>query len=237
MMIHNKHLWPFCRKYGWRPWCLREEFLDNLCSLFPIQLMKVTRASLSVVSDLLQDSRLKDLKLLFLLRDPRAVMHSRSGYEWCQESKDCREPSILCQHLEQDFETMSQLQADFPNRIMYLRYEDFAAKPKSEILHAINFLGLKHTEAMERMIEKRIDKNGKLIAHSADTSSNVWQSQMAYEKINEVQESCTKAMALWGYKVFEYEDIHPNRAVLPIDILPKIIDTNFVKNQDSDEFS
>ena len=61
-MIHNKHLWPYCRKYGWRTWCLREEFLDNLCSLFPIQIMKTARASLSVVSELLQDSRYYSIK-------------------------------------------------------------------------------------------------------------------------------------------------------------------------------
>ena len=68
------------------------------------------------------------------------------------------------------------------------------------------------------------------MAHSADTSSNVWQSQMPFEKISEVQENCEIAMSNWGYKMFTYEDVHPNRAILPIDIQPKVIDTKLTKD-------
>ena len=92
-------------------------------------------------------------------------------------------------------------------------------------------VGLKDTTTIEKFLEKKIDTNGQLITHSADTSSNVWQSQMPYEKINQVQEICSEPMSFWGYKIFSYEDVHPNRAVLPIDIQPKVIDTNFNKNE------
>jgi hypothetical protein len=138
MMIHNKPLWPHCRKYGWRSWCLREEFLDNFCSLFPIQLMKTTRASLAVVENLLQDSkyvnllttlkdflakklhlcfRLKELKVVLLIRDPRAVMYSRSGLQWCKESLNCRDEKLLCKDLKSDFEKYNELKEDYPDRL------------------------------------------------------------------------------------------------------------------------
>lgn len=57
LLIHNKHLWPHCRKFGWRSWCARDEFLDAMCSLFPIQVMKTARVNLKVISDLLLDSK------------------------------------------------------------------------------------------------------------------------------------------------------------------------------------
>ena len=55
---------------------------------------------------------------------------------------------------------------------------------------------------------------------------------MPFEKINEVQETCEIAMSSWGYKMFTYEDVHPNRAILPIDIQPKVIDTKLNKDGD-----
>ena len=167
MMIHNKHLWPYCRKYGWRTWCLREEFLDNLCSIFPVQLMKTTRVGLNVISELVQDLRLKNLKILLLVRDPRAVIYSRSGYQWCRDSRFCREPSVLCEDLENDFKTMKKMQLDFPDRIMYLRYEDFAANPRREIREAAHFLGYQdEISAIEKYLDKKVDINsGKLITH------------------------------------------------------------------------
>ena len=55
---------------------------------------------------------------------------------------------------------------------------------------------------------------------------------MPFEKINEVQETCEIAMSYWGYKMFTYEDVHPNRAILPIDIQPKVIDTKLNKDGD-----
>ena len=85
--------------------------------------------------------RLKNLKIILIVRDPRAVIHSRSGCQWCQESRYCREPSFLCDDLQKDYNSMNNLQSDFPERIMYLRYEDFAASPKREILEAAHFLG------------------------------------------------------------------------------------------------
>ena len=61
-----------------------------MCSLFPLQIMKTTRANLAVVSDLFTDSKFKDLKIVLIVRDPRAVMNARSQVKWCQESTYCK---------------------------------------------------------------------------------------------------------------------------------------------------
>lgn len=168
--------------------------------------------------------RLKELKIVILVRDPRAVMHSRSGAQWCQESRFCREESFLCEDLERDYEKLSELKTDFPSRVEFLRYEDFAANPRKEILGLAFFLGMTATDDIEAYLDKKLlDSNDKLLTHSADTSSNVWQSQMHFSTIEKIQHQCQTAMTNWGYKLFSYEDVHPNRAVLPLDIQPKIV--------------
>ena len=145
-------------------------------------------------------------------------MNARSQIKWCQESNFCRDETFLCQDMETDFDQMSLLQKDFPNRVTFLRFEDFSTLPKRELLEIIEFLGLPSTEEMEGYLEKKLDTSGQLLAHNADTSSNSWQSQMHFTTIEKIQKVCQNAMSKWGYKMFNYEDVHPNRAVLPLEI-------------------
>ena len=83
------------------------------------------------------------------MRDPRAVMNARSQVKWCQESTYCKDETFLCQDMETDFDQMSLLQKDFPNRVTFLRFEDFSTLPKRELLEISEFLGLPSTEEME----------------------------------------------------------------------------------------
>ena len=121
--------------------------------------------------------------------------------------------------METDFEQMALLQKDFPRRITFLRFEDFLTLPKRELLEISEFLGLPSTEEMENYLGKKLDSTGQLLAHNFDTSSNAWQSQMHFTTIERIQKNCQNAMSKWGYKVFKYEDVHPNRAVLPLEII------------------
>lgn len=57
------------------------DFLSKSCQMFPVQNMKVTRLSLKFAQHLLQDISL-NLKVLYLVRDPRAVLASRWVLDW-----------------------------------------------------------------------------------------------------------------------------------------------------------
>jgi hypothetical protein len=57
--------------------------LKDLCPIFPIHVMKVLRLRLKDVEDLMMDPTFgENLKAIFLTRDPRGVMHSRSTVGW-----------------------------------------------------------------------------------------------------------------------------------------------------------
>lgn len=53
-----------------------KKFLSEICKLFPIQLMKTTRIILKGIRSLLENQSL-NLKILFLIRDPRGLLSSR----------------------------------------------------------------------------------------------------------------------------------------------------------------
>ena len=85
--------------------------------------------------------RLEKLKVLLIVRDPRSVMHARLASKWCLESEICRDESFLCRDMSEDFDQISRLQKDFPNRIGFLRYEDFYHLPLRHLLEFSQFLG------------------------------------------------------------------------------------------------
>ena len=55
LMSYNRGLWPKCKVN--RAWCLRSEFVDNLCSMYPFQIMKTVRVGLNVTRDILDDPK------------------------------------------------------------------------------------------------------------------------------------------------------------------------------------
>ncbi len=181
--------------------------------------MKTARVSVQAVSDLLQDARLKDLKLVLMVRDPRAVMYSRSHLKWCQESNFCRDETFLCSDMSEDFDSISLLQKDHgSDRVTFLRFEDFASLPKREFLDLADFLKLPYTEEIENYLESKIDfATGQLASMNEEQSPNAWQTKMHFASIDKIQKSCKDAMNKWGYKALSYQDLQPNRAVLPKD--------------------
>ncbi len=54
LLSHNRPLWNHCRRLGWRAKCLTAEFLNNFCSLFPVQVMKVLRAGPNITQILME---------------------------------------------------------------------------------------------------------------------------------------------------------------------------------------
>ena len=85
----------------------------------PIQVTKVDRINLKFVSELLEDEEIGfSTKIFYLVRDPRAVMHSRKDFQWCVKTKECFDPTYLCQDMVQDYYESQRLLKLSPNNFM-----------------------------------------------------------------------------------------------------------------------
>ena len=51
----------------------------------------------------------EDIKIVYLVRDPRAVINSRKNYEWCMTSENCMNPRNLCKDMVDDFKEAKRL--------------------------------------------------------------------------------------------------------------------------------
>ena len=111
-----------------------EPCLSNLvhsCHDKLLHVAKVVRLRMSDVGLVL--NRLPDLHVVYLVRDPRAIINSRVQSRklmWDKTNrKRAREASILCPRMSDDVSNLRILQGNYPEAIHTIRYEDFVDDP------------------------------------------------------------------------------------------------------------
>ena len=63
-----------------------------------LQFTKTVRLPLSLAEPFLKE--FQDLKIVYLVRDPRATLHSRKGRDFCVNNPVCMDPERLCGELK-----------------------------------------------------------------------------------------------------------------------------------------
>ncbi|XP_051884469.1 carbohydrate sulfotransferase 6 [Pristis pectinata] len=174
---------------------------------------------------------LLNLKIIHLVRDPRAVLKSREkslyalvrdngivlGTEGKQLEKEKAEAS--------NYEVMKEIckshilihelaNEEAPNllkqRYMMVRYEDVVRDPLKEISAMYKFAGLNLTPKLESWVYNITHGEGtgsafKITSRNARSISEAWRTEMPYEKISKIQKICGKAMDMLGYEQVQSE--------------------------------
>ncbi|XP_055923815.1 carbohydrate sulfotransferase 5 [Eupeodes corollae] len=197
---HNERLWAQCKEYP--QFCWKAKFLTPFCKLFPLQSMKVVRLRLALAEQLLEDKSL-NVRLLLLVRDPRGTMQSRKHRLWCPGNPDCDEASNLCNDLIDDYKSAEVLIKKYPSRFRTLRYEDLSVNPYEVTLEILQYFGLPFDPMVEEFLDTHTKLNiGGVSSTFRDSKSAPfhWKNDLSIEEIENIQETCTKAMELWGYR-------------------------------------
>ena len=79
------------------------------------QFTKTVRLPLSLAEPFLKE--FQDLKIVYLVRDPRATLHSRKGRDFCVDNPVCMDPERLCDELTNDFNSYIYLKKIYPERV------------------------------------------------------------------------------------------------------------------------
>lgn len=215
---HNFRLWSSCQKIlPLNSMCFLPEFLSFSCKLHPIKLIKTVRMRMKHVEQLLADSFL-NLRVILLVRDPRAVFNSRGSAlvsNWCTEA-DCASPVNECRDLLEDVKMGQDLNSRFPGKITLLRFEDLSLNPNMVVNKLLSFLGLPLTPRIEQFIQTHTvsdsESNHQQRSDPYGTSKNssavafAWKTMMPFSKISSIQSVCQKPMDILGYKMFNDSD-------------------------------
>ncbi|XP_056381812.1 carbohydrate sulfotransferase 5-like isoform X3 [Hyla sarda] len=199
--------------------------IEQACTTYSHVVIKEVRFfDLKVLYPLLNDPSL-NLKILHLVRDPRAVAKSR------EQSRKAltRDNGIVlntngtkvddgkfqviqevCRSHMQIYETAAHKAPNFlKNRYMLVRYEDVVQDPLREISEMYKFAELKLTNKLEKWIYNithgQSPGNQKeafsITSRNAANVSQAWRNVLPFEKVKKIQDVCKGAMNMLGYQL------------------------------------
>lgn len=200
LFTHNTRLWKHCRIFT--QYCFIPKFLEPFCKLFPLQSMKVVRLRAALAQVLLDDPSL-NVRIILLIRDPRGTMQSRRHRDWCPGQPDCDHVPTVCADMVADFHAAINLTKSYPKRFHVVRYEDLSLNPYDMTNSILQFYGLPMDEQVQDFLDSHTKLNiGGVSSTFRDSKSAPfhWTKDLEFEEILKIQDLCTEAMQLWGYK-------------------------------------
>ncbi|XP_013889130.1 carbohydrate sulfotransferase 6 [Austrofundulus limnaeus] len=199
------------------------------CNTYSHVVLKEVRFfELESLYPLLQDPNL-DLRIIHLVRDPRAVMKSREASPKAflrdsaivLEQKDIPAAEVsykvlqeICRsHIRINERAIVKPPPFLKGRYKMVRYEDLARNPLKEVSDIYDFVGLEMSNQMGEWIYKKTHGKGKgtkkeafqITSRNAADVSQAWRTVLPYSKVKRVQEMCKGAMKLLGYKTVDSE--------------------------------
>lgn len=197
-----------------------------------IALKAVRFRQLEFLQPLAEDPRL-DLRVIQLVRDPRAVLASRivafagkyeSWKKWLAEGQDqLQEEEVQhlrgnCESIRKSAELGLQPPAWLRGRYMLVRYEDVAQRPLQKAREMFRFVGIPLTPQVEAWIRAntQVVQDGAGFYSTRKNSSEQsekWRLNMPFKLAQVVQAACGPAMRLFGYKLAQDAATLTNRSV------------------------
>ncbi|XP_077338059.1 carbohydrate sulfotransferase 6-like [Lithobates pipiens] len=211
---------PLCfQRCGYAPL----EKMTQSCKIHKHVVLKTVRVlDLGALLPLLQDDTL-DLRILHLVRDPRAVTLSRLNFDLLRNDdlivvRDTENwenkvgvPNVtnvmanICTAQVAINEFSKKADISLPGLYMLVRYEDLATEPLSTVKKIYNFAGLSLTESLKNWLynvtQQSQPKQGSFMNFAANSKQLIqkWRGGLEHDVVLEIQEQCKKAMEVFGY--------------------------------------
>lgn len=165
--------------------------LQAACDRSPVRVVKLVRATMDSMARLLD--ALPNLRVLHLVRDPRAVALSRVRFHssgrglYSDADKNqttLREASLYCQTAVRDLKVGSTVRGRYPGKIMTLVYDDVVRR-FSEYARAVY-------EFLDLGVPVNISEALSTADNHTTTSADNWQSVLTYRTSKEIKRSCAE---------------------------------------------
>ncbi|XP_076093192.1 carbohydrate sulfotransferase 1-like [Mytilus galloprovincialis] len=181
--------------------CLK--LLTNKCEQSSLRVVKTIRMTTELAVTLL--STLPNLKIVYLVRDPRAIIQSRMMLNLVVEHNIQTESTELCNRMDKDMYFIEK--STMKNRIQIVRYEKFARHIVSEAKELFKFVDSDFHNDIVKWIEHNSVKSTNFNPYSTSQNSTEsvgrWLTQIKRETAKKVDESCVNLYKVFGYTEFD----------------------------------
>lgn len=183
--------------------CLKD--LTHTCKNSAIKAIKTIRLETKLADALLEI--IPDLKVIYLVRDPRAVMQSRIRLNMAFPENLKTESSDLCNRISSDLKDIKL--SENKNRIHMVQFENMAKNPTSTAKEMFRQMNIDITAEVIRWIEENSVGNGNSGPYSTsrDASKTIykWVAEIDREAAKTIDKICFGLFDIFGYK--EYNKI------------------------------
>ena len=173
------------------------------CQSSTLRGIKTIRLTFEMVEEIM--TFLPDLKIIYLVRDPRATVQSRMGINFVQQSDIEKESSELCRRMSRDISHI-KLSKNRQN-IKIVQYENLAKSTISQTKEIFDFLGYKLHQNVFSWIKlnsvKSVDRNPFSTSRNSIDATYRWLKKMSPETAEKVEKSCDHLIKMFKYKTFE----------------------------------
>ncbi|XP_053408734.1 carbohydrate sulfotransferase 3-like isoform X4 [Mercenaria mercenaria] len=182
--------------------------LQSICEDSPIRIIKTIRLEFSSVKHLLEE--LPNLKIVHLVRDPRATLLSQSRFGACKSIRGGWQgcANRHCKRLENDVLEVEGLIKKYPNRILPVMYENIAKHPLETSKKMYEFIGADFTFEAETYIYNITmagNENNCAICTTRSNSSehvDTWKRKMKRDFLSTVNERCNYVLKRYQFDEF-----------------------------------
>uniref|UniRef100_A0A224YRV1 Protein containing Sulfotransfer 1 domain n=1 Tax=Rhipicephalus zambeziensis TaxID=60191 RepID=A0A224YRV1_9ACAR len=204
---HNHFLADIC---GGGESCFSPGHLTGLCSRAQTQVFKFTRLSVAQVQSWIQQNPeiAPSVRVIHLVRDPRAMYASRRRLDWCRNDKHCGSAAALCGQVRSDLDAFGELGRHLPsNRIYQMRFEDLAADPLNETRRLFTTLGLDFAPSVSDYVGNHTTATGAKTKDEFSTWRNAkevadrWRRRLPLGTIRAIETTCNDVILRLGYRL------------------------------------
>ncbi|XP_070186410.1 carbohydrate sulfotransferase 3-like [Littorina saxatilis] len=177
--------------------CLLHFFYS--CQRAPLRVFKVIRLPVRSLFPLMR--QFPDLSVIYLVRDPRAILVSqRQLFGHAPLARD------FCRMVVDDVQHMKLLTDTFPDRTLTVRYEDISTDPMEWTRRLYSALGLKMTSQVLRSVRKMTSAprqaEGAYTSFRSDSkeAGERWRTRIPLSDVIKSERVCGHAYKLLGYR-------------------------------------
>lgn len=165
--------------------------IERACRNSNVITSKVLRIDTSVVKILLQS--IPSLQILFLVRDPRAIVNSRIQTDWfpiynTSKEKIRSDIESLCVKMNKDFEGFVSIKGSYPTRVHFIKYETLMSNV-SVVEDMYRRLDIDLNTTNGSFVNKVIHNNIK------ENIASKWKESLLKEHMLYIESQCKAALA------------------------------------------
>ncbi|XP_046580114.1 carbohydrate sulfotransferase 4-like [Haliotis rubra] len=195
--------------------CLQH--LYRACYSAKVLLTKTVSLSGIITKDLM-DSDSK-LRVIHLIRDPRATIWSEGRFYVYKQTDFEKFVGTFCKRLLTDLQTTEAIKEKDPSRVHTVLFEHLAERPLSLSRQLYNVLNLPMMPSVLKHIRNVTmeghNQNCSMCISKANSAraSQEWRLHLDYKKVQFIDEECQEAYDYLGYKRVESKEVYTNLSI------------------------